>query len=91
MACSVLERVSGLEPSSENCSKVIKACYSAQLLPFHFYLSVDDVGAVCHQFGLLGPNFDLISLKVLSRLSFRASTASILQLEHLCHWQTADW
>ena len=36
-----------------NCSKVLEACYSAQLLSFYLYLSLDAIGTVCHQFGLL--------------------------------------
>ena len=44
-----------------NGSKVFEACYSAQHLPFYLYLSVDAIGATCHQFCLLGPDFHLIS------------------------------
>ena len=61
MACAILERTSGLEPSSDkNCSKVLEACYSAQLLSFYLYLSLDVIGTVCHQFGLLCTDLHLI-------------------------------
>ena len=74
VACSILERTSGLEPSS--VSKVLEARYSAQLLPFYLYLSLDAIGAVCHQNLVF---FELISIlylvQVLSRLSTRASSS----------------
>ena len=60
MACAILERISGLEPSSETCSKVLEACYSAKLLSFYLYLSLDAIGTVCHQFGLLPTDLHLI-------------------------------
>ena len=43
-----------------NCSKVLEACYSAQLLSFYLYLSLDAIGTVCHQFGLLRTDLHLI-------------------------------
>ena len=58
MACAILERISGFQPLSETQpSRVLEACYYAQLLPFYLDLSVDVIGVVCHQFGLL--NTDL--------------------------------
>ena len=44
-----------------NCSRVLEACYRTQLLPFYLYLSLDAIGAVCHQFGLqFGTDLHLI-------------------------------
>ena len=61
MACAILERIYGLGPSSENnCSKVLEAFYSTQLIPFYLYLSLDAIGTVCHQFGFLGTDLHLI-------------------------------
>ena len=61
MACAIFERTSGSEPSSEkNYSKVLEACYSAQLLSFYLYLSLDAIGTVCHQFGLPRTDLNLI-------------------------------
>ena len=40
--------------------KVLEACYSAQLLSFYLYLSLDAIGTVCHQFGLLCTDLHLI-------------------------------
>ena len=50
VACAILERISGLEPSSE----------TTQPLPFYFYLSLVATGAVCHQFGPLSTHLHLI-------------------------------
>ena len=58
-----------------NCSKVLKACYSAQLLPFFLYPSLNAIGAVRHQFGLLGVISILYLVQVLSRFSTRASSS----------------
>ena len=54
VACAILERTSGLEPSSETTAprylKLLQ-CPTSALLPLS--LSLDAIGAVCHQFGLL--------------------------------------
>ena len=47
VACAILERTSGLEPSSE-CSKVLETCYSTQYLPFYLYLSLDAIRTVIY-------------------------------------------
>ena len=39
---------------------ILEACYNIQLLPFCLHLSLDAIGAVCHQFGLLGIDLHLI-------------------------------
>ena len=50
--------LSGLEPSPETAAP----WYLNALLPFSLSLSLslDAIGAVCHQFGLLGTNLHLI-------------------------------
>ena len=59
MACAILERIFGLEPSSEiTAPRYLNDFYSTQLLPF--YLSLNAIGTVCHQFGLLGTDLHLI-------------------------------
>ena len=51
VACAILERTSGLEPSYETAApRYLKL---DQLLSFYLYLSLDAIGTVCHQFGLL--------------------------------------
>ena len=40
VACAILERISGFGAIiRNNCSKVLEACYSTQLLPFYLYHS----------------------------------------------------
>ena len=39
---------------------LLEACYSAQLLSFYLYLSLDAIGTVGHQFGLLCTDLHLI-------------------------------
>ena len=59
----ILETIPGLAPSLETtiyCSKVLEACYRTQLLSFYPFLSLDAIGAVCHQFRLLGTDLHLI-------------------------------
>ena len=79
MACAILERISGLKPSSETTApRYLEACYSTQLLPFHLYHSLYAIGPIYHQFGLLGTLaliFILYLVQVLSRLSTRASSS----------------
>ena len=75
VACAIFGRISDLELSSQNTSKVPEACNSSQLLPFYTDLTLDVICAVCNQFGLLGTDFHLISCAVLSRLSTRASSS----------------
>ena len=59
MACAILERTSGLEPSSETTApRYFKLqCPASALSTF---ISPDVIGAVCHQFGLLGTDLHLI-------------------------------
>ena len=54
VACSVLERVSGLELLFETTDpRYLKLVTVPSFLPFYLYLSLDVIGAVCHQFGIL--------------------------------------
>ena len=46
VACAILKRTSGLEPSSETT-----AVRYLKLLAFYLNLPQDAIGAVCHQFG----------------------------------------
>ena len=56
VACAILERF----PHLKQLSKVLEACYSIKLLPFYLYPSLDVIGAVCHQFGLLRTDLYLV-------------------------------
>ena len=59
--CAILERTSGLEPSSETTApRYLKLVASAQLLSFYLYLSLDAICAVRHQYGLLRTDLHLI-------------------------------
>ena len=64
MACAILERTSGLEPSFETtASRYLKLVTVPNFCPFTFtfylYLSLDAIGTVC-QFGLLRTDLHLI-------------------------------
>ena len=58
MACAILERTSGLEPSFETTAPRYLKLVSFALLPLS--LSLDAIGTVCHQFGLLRTVLQLI-------------------------------
>ena len=60
VACAILERASGLGPSSETTAPRYSLLH-AQFLPFYLYLSLDATGAVCHQFALLSTDLYLIT------------------------------
>ena len=65
VACAVLERISDLAPSSETTalrySKLIKLITVPTFSPFTLIsISLVAIGAVCHQFGLLGTDLHLI-------------------------------
>ena len=58
VACSVLERTSGFELSSEtSASRYLKLVTVPNFCPFTF---ISLSGAVCHQFDLLGTDLHLI-------------------------------
>ena len=84
VACAVLERSSGLEPSSETTarSKVLEACYSAQLLP----LTSSSLWMPLALFFIRLVFSALISIlypeQVLSRLSTRASSSCCSSASH---------
>ena len=56
VACGILERISGFEPSSETTD----ACYGTEFLSFHLDLPLDAVSAICHQPDLLSTDLHLI-------------------------------
>ena len=50
VACAILERTSGLEPSSETTApRYLKLVTVPNFCPFTF-ISLDAIGTVCHQF-----------------------------------------
>ena len=61
VACAILERISGLEPSSETIApkymKLVTVHPASALIPLS--LSLDAIGAVCHLFGLLDTDLHL--------------------------------
>ena len=60
VACAILERISGLEPSSETTApRYLKLVTVPNFCPFTF-ISLDAIGTVCHQFGLLRTDLHLI-------------------------------
>ena len=61
---------------SHHLKQLLQGTWSTQLLPLYLYLSLDAIGAVCHQFGLLGTDIHLYLVQVLSRFSSRASNSS---------------
>ena len=62
MACPILERNTGLEPLSETTApRYLKFVIVPSFCPFAFIsLSLDAIGAVCHQFGLFGTDLHFI-------------------------------
>ena len=61
MACAILERTSGLEPSSETTApRYLKLVTVPNFCPFTFISHLDAIGTVCHQFGLLRTDLHLI-------------------------------
>ena len=64
VACAILERTSGLQPSSETTApRYLKLVTVPNFCPFTFIslsLSLDAIGTVCHQFGLLRTDLHLI-------------------------------
>ena len=63
VACAILERTSGLEPSPETSAPWdLNALLPLSLaLSLSISLSLDAIGAVCNQFGLRGTDLHLIS------------------------------
>ena len=55
VVCTILESISGLEPSSVITEhRYLKHVTCLKLLSTYFNLCVDATGVVCHQLGLLG-------------------------------------
>ena len=61
VACSILERISGLSPHLKELLRGSYSFYGTKCLPFYLYFPLDTIGAVCHQFGLLSTDLHLIS------------------------------
>ena len=78
VSCVVLERTSGLEPSSETTApRYLKLVKVPNFCPFYLYLSPDTIGTVCHQFGFLRTDLHLIPCAASScSSSARASMAT---------------
>ena len=76
VACSILKRTSGFRPSSETTSPRYMKLVTVPnfILPICLYFSLDAIGAVCHQFDVLGPDLSYL-VQVSSRLSTRASSS----------------
>ena len=63
MTSAILERISGLEPSSETIAiTYLKLFTASSFCPFYLdlSLSLDAIGVVCHQIGFLGTDLHLI-------------------------------
>ena len=61
MACAILERATGLEPSSEaTAPRYLKLVTVPNFCPFTFISLWIAIGAVCHQFGLFRTDLHLI-------------------------------
>ena len=94
VARAILERTSGLEPSSKTTApRYLKLVAVPNFCPFYLYLSLDAIGAVFHPFGLLGTDLHLLSTLCRFCRDFLLGllAPALPQLEHLCHRQTADW
>ena len=60
MACAIIERLSGLGPSSETTApRYLKLVTVLSFFLFTF-IYLDAIGVVCHQFGLLITDLHLI-------------------------------
>ena len=78
VACAILERISCLEPPSVTTApRYLKLVTVSNFCPFTFFLSLDAIGAACHQFDLLSTDIHLIPcvVQVLSRHSNTASSS----------------
>ena len=61
VVCAVLERLSGLEPSSVITEpRYLKLMTVSSFCPFIFYICVDVTGVVCHLLGLLGTDLHAV-------------------------------
>ena len=61
MACSILEKISGFEPTSEKTAvRYLKLVTIPSFCPFHFDPPLDAIGIVCHQSGLLSTDLHVI-------------------------------
>ena len=90
VACAILERTYGLEPSSETTA--LRYMKLVQYPDSALNLSQDAICTVCHQSGLFSTNLPSYTLCRFYRDSQLGLLIPALpQLEHLCHWQSPDW
>ena len=89
MACAILERISGLEPSSETTA--LRCLKLTQLLPFYLDLLLDVIATVCHQFGILSTVLHLILCAGFVDFQLRILVLAPSHLEYLCNRRIADW
>ena len=75
VACAILKRTSAFRPSSETTAprymKLVTVPNFILPICLYFFLAI---GAVCHQFDILGPDLSYL-VQVSSRLSTRASSS----------------
>ena len=60
VACTIVERTSGLEPLSETTALRYLSLYRTRFCPFYLNFPQDAIGTVCHQSGLLSTDLHLI-------------------------------
>ena len=90
VAYSIFERISGLEPSSQTTApRYLKLVTVPSFGPLP-YLSLDAIGDVCNQFGLLESPASIFGKFCLNFLPGLLAPA-LPQLEYICHRQAADW
>ena len=91
VGCAILERTSGLEPSSETTA--LRYMKLVQYPDSSLNLPQDAIDTICHQSGLfstdLPPSYTLCWFYQDSQLGFLIP--ALPPLEHLCHRQTPDW
>ena len=92
VACAILERTSGLEPSSETTAqRFLKIVTVPSLCPFTFISLWMPLALFVISLVFLALISILYLVQVLSRLSTKASSSVLPQLEHLCYRQIAEW
>ena len=93
VACAILDRIFGLEPSSETIApRYLKLVTVSSFCPFYLNLPLDAIGIVCHQFCLLSADVPSYTLCTFCRdFQIGLLVPALYQLSHLCHRQIADW
>ena len=78
MACAILEKISGLKPSSETIAPRLKLV-TVPSFCFFTFISLDAICAVCHRFGLL-----LCCVEILKDLPVHSFNALIIPALRNC-------